>query len=344
MKKNRAIKICNCNNKGGVGKTTTTVALAGILAELGKKVLVTDADPQGNSSQSFGQYGNGKKIILDLFNISASELTKESVKKCITQTAYKNIDMIPSNPDFSFIEEDLAVDVTRIRQYILKNALSKVEDEYDYIIIDTAPFYNIISINALSASDYFLTPVEADGYGYQGLLQLLKRVTKLQGELNPDLEFLGVFLTRGQIYNSSFKDLYESYTEGIGEHFIPVYIPHRKEVAESTIEFVPITEYVKSGKINHDYKKLLAEINVLDEETQVKLVRELVPVYLDDIAQCNTAHVSEMLDSNFKRILPTLPEKDQKKAESLLSEVYEKRSQGTCNPDALLTILKKWKN
>lgn len=275
--------ICLMNNKGGVGKSTSSGAFAGVLASLDKKVLIVDCDPQGNSSQLFQSYRTTSYTIIDVFTTESQNVTKETIQNFIYHTNVENVDIIAANEDFTFTSDDITRDNTRIQQLILKKALSTVKDLYDYILIDNSPCFNIISINALCAADYVISPVEADGFSYLGLVQLLKKINSIKSELNEDLKILGVYMTKLAVTTNVARDLYYSFKSEIGDSFIPVYIRQDNQVRESNTAFVPLIKYSPKSNAIKDYKKLIADLHILDETSQKKLVKEVKEFYKQEI-------------------------------------------------------------
>lgn len=263
--------LCVINNKGGVGKTTSVCSFAEVLASLNKKVLVVDTDPQANSSQLFGCYNTYPKTVSDLFLYKGSAVTKDNIAECIQETDYENIDIISSDVDFAFTVEKITYDTTRIQQKILEKALSQIKDGYDYIIIDSSPYFNIITQNALCASNYVLTPVENDGFGYAGLTKLLGKIYEVKDELNPDLNFLGVYMTKVNQNTILFKELYEAYIKELGDKFFRTYIHQDNKAKESITEFIPLLHYSPKCKAAVDYRKLILEMDILSEMDSLKL-------------------------------------------------------------------------
>lgn len=260
--------LSSINIKGGVGKTTTICCLAEILAELNHKVLLIDADPQANTSQLFNKYQTHDKTINDIYLYKGTDINYENIKECIQKTDYENIDIISSTEELTFTCNNIAYDTSRAQQYILKKAISYIKDEYDMILIDNTPFFNILSINTLCASDYVLTPVQANGFSYAGLTMLLAQILNTKDEFNPNLQFLGVFFTNVNPRKVVFKDLYEAYQNEIGDKFISQYIRQDKNVDESSTAFVPLLKYNKNSNAVKDYRKLLYSLNILDPEKQ----------------------------------------------------------------------------
>lgn len=292
--------ICFMNNKGGVGKSTSSGAFAGIFAELGKKVLFVDCDPQGNISHLFQMYRTTQKSIIDVFMMKSKEVSSDSIQNCIYQTKLENIDIITSNEDFAFTCDDITKDDTRIRQFILKKALAAVKNQYDYILIDSSPFFNIISVNALSASDYVITPVEADGFSYVGLIQLLKKVYSIKDELNDNLKVLGVFLNKLKVTTNVSRDLYINYKNEIKNEFIPVYIRQDNQVSESNTAFIPLIKYNPKCNAIKDFKKLIADLHILDENSQKKLATEVNEYYKQEIKMLQSKSSNESDVINFQ--------------------------------------------
>lgn len=285
----KAISIAFINNKGGVGKTTTNVAPACLPASLGKKALLPDCDPQGNTSMIFGRYRETENTLYDLFTIPTPRITKENVRKCIYPTANPNIDIIPSNEDDDAICTDVENDRSRLVQLILKKALATVRDEYGYILMDNSPFYSLIAINSLCSADYFLVPVCADGFSYAGLANLLKRVNKVKGELNEGLQFLGAFFTKYDARTEDARGLFENYVSEIDDAFIPVYIRQDQKAVKCATHFASPDKYCPGTNFYTDYKKLLAELPVLDAERQKQIRGEAIRIYESELHEISLA-------------------------------------------------------
>ena len=183
-------KLSILNIKGGVGKTTSTINLASTLAEEGKKVLTVDIDAQSNSTMLFKAYD------IDALSVSDILLDKNiNVEDVIKGTDFDNIDVLPSNISLAFTEKKILLDVTRNQQNRLKKALEQVEDKYDYCLIDCPPSLNMITINALVASDEVIVPIKIDKFALDGLGYLLESINEIKDEFNENLKFLGCFIT-----------------------------------------------------------------------------------------------------------------------------------------------------
>lgn len=185
-KMSRVIAIAN--QKGGVGKTTTSVNLAACLAKLGKRILVVDVDPQGNSTGGLGiDKRRCEKTVYDCLVDNAP------MEETILPTAYENLYVCPSNIDLSGAELDLISVIGRENQ--LKNAIKPVKDDFDFIFIDTPPSLGLITVNTLTAADSVLIPIQCEFYALEGVSQLISTVKKVKNALNPSITVEGVLLT-----------------------------------------------------------------------------------------------------------------------------------------------------
>ena len=176
------------NQKGGVGKTTTAINLSACLAEKGKSVLVIDTDPQGNTTSGFGI---DKNFLEDtIYELILGEC---SIQDCIIKNAIPNVSVVPSNVNLAAAEIEL-IGVDK-KEFILKNEVDFIKDNYDYIIIDCPPSLSMLTINAMTTANSVLVPIQCEYYALEGLSQLIHTVNLIKERLNPDLEMEGVVFT-----------------------------------------------------------------------------------------------------------------------------------------------------
>ena len=180
--------IAIANQKGGVGKTTTSINLSASLAAKGKKVLVIDTDPQGNTTSGFGIEKN--ELENTIYELILGEC---SIRDCIISDIIKNVSVVPSNVNLAAAEIEL-IGVDK-KEFILKNEVDYVKDDYDYIIIDCPPSLNMLTINSMTTADSVLVPIQCEYYALEGLSQLIHTINLVKERLNPDLRIDGVVFT-----------------------------------------------------------------------------------------------------------------------------------------------------
>ena len=228
--------IAVANQKGGVGKTTTTINLASALGQAGKKVLIVDIDPQGNCTSGFGINKRGKE-----FSTYHLLIASAKIEDVLEHTAFKNVDILPSNINLAGVEIDL-VDMPE-RTYRLKQSLAPVKDAYDYIFIDCPPSLGLITLNALTASNSLLVPIQCEYYALEGLSQLMATVRQVKRMFNPNIEIEGVLLT---MYDSRLNLTMQVVGE-VKKHFTgKVYktvIPRNVRLSEAPSHGQPIQYY-----------------------------------------------------------------------------------------------------
>ncbi len=241
------------NQKGGVGKTTTAVNLSAAVGALGKRVLLADIDPQGNSTSG---YGVSKRQVAQ----TAYEMLIEGVpaRQVILRTPYQNVDLIPSNINLAGAELDMA-DMER-REALLKNALAPVAAEYDYIFLDCPPSLGLITLNALTASGSFLVPVQCEFYALEGLSQLMATVRRVKRQYNPLLDIEGVLLT---MYDGRLN-LTQQVVAEIKNYFpgkvYATVIPRNVRLSEAPSYGQPALYYDRGSKGTEAYTMLAHEL------------------------------------------------------------------------------------
>ncbi len=244
--------IAVANQKGGVGKTTTVVNLSACVGNEGKKVLVIDADPQGNTTSGFGIDKNNCEY--SLYNILVED---GSFSSAVIETEFKNISVCPCNMDLLGVE--LIIDKKENKEYILKNALSEVKDNYDFIFIDCPPALNYITINCLAAADSVIIPIQCEYYALEGVSDLTKNISYIKQTVNPDIKIEGVLLT---MYDSR-TNLSSLVSEDVKSCFpgkvYPVAIPRNTRLGEAPSYGLPVIYYDKYCKGAVAYKLLSEE-------------------------------------------------------------------------------------
>ncbi len=249
-----ALIIAMCNQKGGVGKTTTTINLGAALAELGRKVLLVDFDPQGSLSVGLGV--NPHTLEHSIYNLLLSRDT--TVDEVIDSTAVENLDLLPSNIDLSAAEVQLVSEVAR--EQTLLRVLEKIRPRYDVILIDCAPSLGLLTINALTAADGVIMPLECEFFALRGIALLTDTITKVQDRLNPQLEILGILGTMYDPRTLHSREVLERVVQAFGETVFHTVIRRTVKFPETTVAGEPITTYASSSPGAEAYRNLAREV------------------------------------------------------------------------------------
>lgn len=245
--------IALANQKGGVGKTTTSVNLGAGLAELGQRVLLIDIDPQGNATSGTGI--QKPSIEQDVYDVLINDAP---LKETILQTAHEGLDIVPTTIQLSGAEIELTSMMARETR--LKDAIGTVEDDYDYILIDCPPSLGLLTINAFTASDSILIPVQSEYYALEGLSQLLNTIKLVQKHFNPDLKIEGVLLTMFDARTNLGQQVNEEVQKFFGDKIYETIVPRNIRLAEAPSHGLPIIDYDPKSKGAEVYMQLAKEV------------------------------------------------------------------------------------
>ena len=244
--------IAVCNQKGGTGKTTTTINLAAALSVLKKKILIVDMDPQGNSSSGVGI--NKNEIKESLYDILIHRI---KTTQGLLQTSYANLDIIPCNINLTGAEIELVGVLSRETR--LKKALEPLQDNYDFIFIDSPPSLGILTLNALVAANSILVPIQCEFYALEGVSQLLNTIALVKDGLNPDLHIEGVLMTMADFRTNLTNEVINEIKNYFKEKVYKSIIPRNIRLSEAPSFGKPINFYDSASIGSLKYKELAEE-------------------------------------------------------------------------------------
>ncbi|MFJ3958455.1 ParA family protein [Arthrobacter sp. NPDC090010] len=246
--------IAMVNQKGGVGKTTSTINLAAALAEFGRRVLLVDFDPQGALSAGFGT--NPHELDVTVYNVLMDR--KVDVRDAIQPTGVEGVDLLPANIDLSAAEVQLVNEVAR--EQVLASALRKVEDDYDVVLIDCQPSLGLLTVNALTAAHGVIIPLICEFFALRAVALLVETIEKVQDRLNPRLTVDGVLATMYDARTLHSREVINRLVEAFGDKVFETVIKRTIKFADATVAAEPITQYASNHPGAEAYRQLAKEL------------------------------------------------------------------------------------
>lgn len=240
------------NQKGGVGKTTTAVNLSTVLAQKGKKVLLIDEDPQGNATSGLGTEKNSEKSIYDVL------ISETKFEEVIVKTPIKNLFLCPSNINLAGAEVELVNMLARETK--MKEKMEEIQDKFNYIIIDCPPSLGLLTINALTAANSIMIPIQCEYYALEGVGQLMNTVNLIRKQLNKDLYIEGVLLTMNDARTNLSNQVISEVKKYFKDNVYKTIIPRNVKLSEAPSYGMPITAYAPRSKGSKCYEKLANEL------------------------------------------------------------------------------------
>ena len=245
--------IALCNQKGGVGKTTTTINLGATLAEYGRRVLAVDFDPQGALSAGLGVPTHGVPTIYDL--LLSRTLDPADV---IQKTSVEGLDVIPANIDLSAAEVHLVTEVAR--EQILASVLRRVSADYDVILIDCQPSLGLLTVNALTASHGVVIPLECEYFALRGVALLIETIDKVRDRLNPAIQLDGILATMYDSRTLHSREVLERVVDAFGDEVLETVITRTVKFPDASVAGTPITEFAPEHQASRAYRQLAREL------------------------------------------------------------------------------------
>lgn len=251
--------IAIANQKGGVGKSTTAINLSACLAEAGQRVLTIDIDPQGNTTSGLGIDKDNQEATIYELLIGECEL-----EDCLIPTEFDNLSLIPSDVNLAGAEIELIG--LNNKEYILKEQIDKIRDEYDYIIIDCPPSLSMLTINAMTTANTVLVPIQCEYYALEGLSQLMHTIDLVQQRLNPDLEIEGIVFTMYDARTNLSLQVVENVKNNLQQSIYKTIIPRNVRLAEAPSHGLPINVYDSKSAGAESYRLLAEEVMHREDE------------------------------------------------------------------------------